>query len=195
MKSTSSSIWALLFLSLLLAGSLSGGEMRILPRLVGTNAFTLTFDCATDAYYQILAAGSLESGEWAVTNMGLGSLSQASWTGGFQQASRYFHARAAPRSSPRDEDGDGLDDVFELSHPGFNPLDPSDALRDTDSDGMPDGWEIQHGLNPSVNDARGDMDQDGLANLYEYLYGTNPLKGFITCGDNGPLLSVMTPWQ
>ena len=52
---------------------------------------------------------------------------------------------------------------------------------------MPDGWEIKYGFDPNVNDAGGDMDRDGLANLYEYLHGANPLKGYITCGDNGPL--------
>ena len=194
-KSSCRSVPPLLFLSLLLAASLSGGEIRILSRGVGPHAFSLTFDCATDVYYQIMTAGALKPGEWAVTNMGLNSLSQVSWTGRFPQAIRYLCVRAVPRSSPCDEDRDGLDDVFELSHPGFDPLDPSDALRDTDNDDMPDGWEIKYGFDPNVNDAGGDMDRDGLANLYEYLHGANPLKGYITCGDNGPFLSVITPWQ
>ena len=58
----------LLLLSLLVAASLSGGEIRIRPQAVGTNTVSLTFDCATDAYYQIMTAGSLEPGEWTVTN-------------------------------------------------------------------------------------------------------------------------------
>ena len=60
---------------------------------------------------------------------------------------------------------------------------------------QPDGWEIKYGFDPNVNDAGGDIDRDGLANLYEYLHGANPLKGYITCGGNGPFLSVITPWQ
>ena len=60
MKSSSRSTLALLFLSLLVVGALSIGKMRILPRVIGTNAVSLTFDCATDAYYQIMAAGSLK---------------------------------------------------------------------------------------------------------------------------------------
>jgi hypothetical protein len=175
MKNSSHFALALLFLSLLVVGALPGGEIRILPQVAGTNAFTLTFDCATDAYYQIMAAGSLESGKWTVANMGFGSPSQVSWTGSFLQAIQYFRVGAAPRSAPRDEDGDGLDDVFELSHPGFDPLDSSDALRDTDSDGMPDGWEIIHGQDPSSRaDMMADTDNDGFPNLYEYARGTNP---------------------
>ena len=88
---------------------------------------------------------------------------------------RYFRVRAVPRSAPRDEDGDGLDDVFELSHPGFDPLDASDALRDTDGDGMPDGWEMMYGLLPGSNsDAMNDSDNDGLSNLQEFLFRTSP---------------------
>ena len=148
MKSLSCCALAWLFLSLLVVVSLSGGEMRIQPRVVGTNAVSLTFDCATDAYYQILAAGSLKSGAWAVTNMGLGSLSQASWTGSFPQASLYLRVRAVPQSAPRDEDADG----------------------------MPDNWECQYGLNPIHDDSLEDADQDGFNNLEEYqaIPRTNP---------------------
>jgi hypothetical protein len=195
MKSSSRSILTSLFLSLLSVVSLSGGDLRIVPRVIGGNEVSLTFDCTPDTYYQILVAGSLKSGTWAVTNMGLGFFSRESWTGSFPQARLYLRVRAVPQSAPRDEDGDGLDDVLELRWPGFNPLDPSDALRDTEGDGMPDGWEFKYGLKPSINDAGGDLDGDGLANVYEYLHGTHPLKGFITTSENGPLLSVITPGQ
>ena len=130
----------LLFVWLVAAGSLRGGEIQILPQAADVNVFALTFDCATDAYYQILTAGALKSNEWAVTNMGLGSPSPVSWTGNFPQANLYFRVRSVPQSSPRDEDGDG----------------------------MPDHWECQYGLNPFDDDSREDFDQDGFDNLEEY---------------------------
>ena len=130
----------LLFVWLVAAGSLRGGEIQILPQAADVNVFALTFDCATDAYYQILTAGALKSNEWAVTNMGLGSPSPVSWTGNFPQVNLYFRVRSVPQSSPRDEDGDG----------------------------MPDPWECQYGLNPFDDDSREDFDQDGFDNLEEY---------------------------
>jgi|GEM_PF-1330027 len=45
---------------------------------------------------------------------------------------------------------------------------------DTDGDGIPDLWEISHGLNPDMNDANSDIDQDGASNFTEYCAGTNP---------------------
>ena len=177
-KSSWRCVRLLLFFSPWLPASLCGGEIRILSQAVGTNAVLLKFHCATDAYYQIMAAGSLEAGEWAVTNMGLGSFLDVSWTGSFPQTIQYFRVRSAPRSAARDEDNDGLDDVFELSRQGFDPLNASDALRDTDEDGMPDGWEIQNQLDPfdasGMNGALGDPDEDGLANGNEWQRGYLP---------------------
>ena len=47
-------------------------------------------------------------------------------------------------------------------------------ITDDDGDGMDDDWEIQHGFDTSVNDANGDADSDGLSNLEEYRNETNP---------------------
>ncbi|MEI8122194.1 MAG: matrixin family metalloprotease, partial [bacterium] len=50
--------------------------------------------------------------------------------------------------------------------------------RDSDGDGLPDDWEVAHGLDPrtgdGINGADGDPDGDGLSNFYEYLCGTDP---------------------
>ena len=38
--------------------------------------------------------------------------------------------------TPLDTDGDQIDDLYELSHPDLDPLDPSDAYRDPDHNGL-----------------------------------------------------------
>jgi alpha-tubulin suppressor-like RCC1 family protein len=49
---------------------------------------------------------------------------------------------------------------------------------DTDGDGMPDLWELSHGLDPMVSDASADPDGDGFTNLQEYQNGTDPQDYF-----------------
>ncbi|MBE0543736.1 MAG: DUF11 domain-containing protein [Verrucomicrobia bacterium] len=47
--------------------------------------------------------------------------------------------------------------------------------RDRDGDGLPDDWELTYGLDPdNPLDAQFDSDCDGLTNLEEYLAGRNP---------------------
>ena len=54
-------------------------------------------------------------------------------------------------------------------------LDTCATNSDTDGDGMPDLWELTHGLNPcDPADAADDPDHDGLTNLQEYQHGTDP---------------------
>ncbi len=60
----------------------------------------------------------------------------------------FYRIEQIPVVTPRDTDGDGLDDVFELRHPGA--------------------------CNPLVADAALDPDGDGRTNLEEFVLGTNP---------------------
>jgi uncharacterized protein YjbI with pentapeptide repeats len=54
---------------------------------------------------------------------------------------------------PRDTDGDGIDDVYELLRPHFlNPLDPTDANLDTDGDGRSARQEYLEGTDPETPD-------------------------------------------
>jgi pectate lyase len=47
--------------------------------------------------------------------------------------------------------------------------------KDTDGDGMPDDWEIKYKLDPkNGKDGALDTDGDGYTNIEEYLNGTNP---------------------
>lgn len=113
-----------------------------------------------------------------------------------------------------DQDGDGIDDLWELSYlppdatltdlTNLSPLSDTDedglsllqewqygtspTNADTDNDGMPDGWEVTYGLavlDPS--NALKDKDGDGVTNLDEYLRGTNPnVVDIDTDGDEMP---------
>ncbi len=48
-----------------------------------------------------------------------------------------FRLRSIALATPEDQDGDGIDDVYEVRrNQMLNPLDPSDALRDSDGDGV-----------------------------------------------------------
>ncbi|MEJ2251335.1 MAG: caspase family protein, partial [Candidatus Lokiarchaeota archaeon] len=77
-----------------------------------------------------------------------------------------------------DYDGDGLDDIFEISQ-GIG-LDP--CLNDTDSDGLNDYDEFYGNTNPVDNDS----DNDGLLDGDEInLYGTDPIN---SDSDNDGLL-------
>ena len=52
---------------------------------------------------------------------------------------------------------------------------------DTDGDGLPNVWELTHGLHPNrasgEDGAAGDPDGDGMTNLQEFLSGTDPRDG------------------
>ena len=47
--------------------------------------------------------------------------------------------------------------------------------QDVDGDGVPDLWEMSHGTDPFVADAGEDRDGDGYTNYQEWLAGTDPL--------------------
>lgn len=102
--------------------------------------------------------------------------------------------------APKDTDGDGVPDSYELAH-NLNPKDP-----DTDRDGLPDGVELTYGTDPLNNDtdrdlvldgrdeapldpqisAQGtDTDQDGVSDRIEAILGTNPQNND-TDGDGVP---------
>jgi hypothetical protein len=71
--------------------------------------------------------------------------------------------------TPRDRDGDGLDDSDEIAQ-GTDPDHP-----DSDGDGLLDGFEVRYGFDPLVSGEQAqDPDGDGLDNLAEQSARTNP---------------------
>lgn len=79
-------------------------------------------------------------------------------------------------SSGRSPDGDANIEVLAFQSPGRSNLETGPV--DDDGDGMEDAWELAHGLDPAdPNDATQDGDGDGFDNLAEYRSGTDPADG------------------
>jgi hypothetical protein len=57
---------------------------------------------------------------------------------------------------------------------GWPKLKSSPPPKDTDGDGMPDQWELKHDLNPRSANNNNDGDRDGYTDLEEFLNGTDP---------------------
>jgi hypothetical protein len=130
------------------------------PQLT-TNGFVLGIVCEADMYYillrqtglnsssvpvaMVLAAGAPPPGEHCTLidpnppmNAGNGV---------------FYSVIGIPINSPRDTDGDLIDDVYELQHAGIlNPLNGSDALQDADLDGRSNLREYLDGTNPALAD-------------------------------------------
>jgi hypothetical protein len=87
----------------------------------GTVQFTLHSNGAV--YYLLEKSADLKS--FTPIQMALGQ-DAPQWQIPVTNASGFFRVTAIYTSIPRDTDGDGMDDYYELNH-GLNPLDPSDA--------------------------------------------------------------------
>lgn len=66
------------------------------------------------------------------------------------QTNGFYRVKQIDIATPKDSDGDGIDDLFELNHPLLlNPTDPSDAAEDADLDGASNLAEYLAPSNPA----------------------------------------------
>lgn len=67
---------------------------------------------------------------------------------------RFYRVQRIPTSAPLDQDGDGIDDVYELGLSTIlNPLQPADAALDSDGDGLSNHDEYLRGTDPRTPNA------------------------------------------
>jgi hypothetical protein len=105
--------------------------------------------------YYILYAGTEVTNINLAIDLALGSAGALSLQDSSPQlAAQFYRVAEIPLAEPLDSDGDGIDDVFELSYPGcLNPLDATDTAADCDGDGRSNLQEYYDGTNPIVADA------------------------------------------
>lgn len=76
-------------------------------------------------------------------------LTDPEWPLEWENEVRFYRVAQASTDTPMDVDGDGLDDVYELTwQPWLHPLDPHDALLDHDQDYRSTLEEIRSGSDP-----------------------------------------------
>ena len=110
---------------------------------------------ANPSSYYILYRGSVVTSISQPVSMALGTAGALQLQDPSSQVTAgFYRVLEVPQSQPLDTDGDGMDDVFELNHPGcLDPFDPTDATSDCDGDGRSNIQEYFEGTNPTVADA------------------------------------------
>ncbi|HSU54213.1 MAG TPA: lamin tail domain-containing protein [Candidatus Dormibacteraeota bacterium] len=149
---------------------------------------TIGFSADADSYY-ILYRGQVVTNISEPVKMALGiSGSLTLQDSSSQTAAQFYRVARVPLLQPLDSDGDGIDDVFELSYAGcLNPLDPTDASLDCDGDTRSNLQEYFDGTNPILADAAPklvineiDYDQVGSPDTAEFVEilnkGTNTIN-------------------
>ncbi|HVR37185.1 MAG TPA: Ig-like domain-containing protein, partial [Methylomirabilota bacterium] len=137
----------LLLPSSLLAQGFLVTEIRELP----DGRVSFLHEAATDSYY-ILYRGRDVTTILEPADIALGPGPQGELLDEPPPAGElYYRILKVSRSKPRDTDGDGIHDVFELTYPSvLNPFDPLDAFLDPDGDGFTNREESQAGTDPGT---------------------------------------------
>ena len=178
-----------LFLACLLAGSvfiayLAARDFGITGIARDGDQVRIGFESDTNSYY-VLYRGTVVTGivSSADLRMGTDGVGQLSDPPGEPAANRrYYRVLKVPIVEPRDTDGDGIDDVYELARVFLDPLDQTDGRLDQDQDGAPNRIEYHLGTDPDndadVPDLTGltgsaDSDGDGYQDLYEWIHGSD----------------------
>lgn len=131
----------------------------------------VSFPGNSTSYYKGALSSSLSTGAWSVIGMHLGLDRSMSTTDTLSAVhARFYRIQRTPLTDPGDEDGDGMDDVWELRR-GLNPLGAADAVLDLDDDGLSNVQEFLFGTSPHSRDT----DQDGLSDGEEAAAGSDPL--------------------
>jgi methylaspartate ammonia-lyase len=148
-------------------------------------AVQLEYPSLTSEYHMVRYTDSLTNA-WGLTGLLMGVEGVLVWRDAeAPDARRSLFYRILSRSldDPADSDGDGIDDVYELRHPGIlDPLNPFDGAWDADDDGLTNLQEYLLGTDPLERDTDG----DGLSDYDEVVvHGTNPLATD-TDGDGMP---------
>jgi hypothetical protein len=139
----------------LLAGTLAAASALTVDSvgigLAGRREFSFLSD--TNSYYILYRGAALTNiNTPVVARLGTGVATPMRDVSP-QTASGFYRILAVPQNLPLDIDGDGMDDVFELTHPDcLDPLDPADASLDCDGDGRPNLQECYEGTDPGVVD-------------------------------------------
>jgi hypothetical protein len=103
----------------------AAGEIRILNSRMRAGGLGMDLEFSSDIanYYEVWTANEI-GGEWRPTAMFLGIDGRQTWSDDLagQIGARYYRLVARSRSESADADNDGLDDLFELTHAGMDPL-------------------------------------------------------------------------
>lgn len=125
-------------------------------RLETDGRATVTVAAAASSYY-VLYRGEVVTDIRLVSQLGLGAAGSVQLTDSqapAPAAARFYRVEQVPLSAPKDSDGDGIDDVYELQRRAFlDPLVKIDSAQDTDADGVPDLEEYRQNTDPAVANA------------------------------------------
>jgi hypothetical protein len=135
------------FLALLPA--ISAGDLLLTEaRLNAAGHFQVTAPADVTSYYVLVRSGGLGLLQTPVA-LALGTSAPVTITDPAAVENRFasfYRLQQVPLAQPLDTDGDGIDDVFELQHPGIlNPLRSADAAEDFDGDGSSNLAEYRAG--------------------------------------------------
>lgn len=123
-------------LGLAWGGGVTAGEPVAIEAEAGPDGLTLRLPDNVAAYYRLDLSTNLPAfSPWAMDLGHEGAVWRVPYDSGPDAA--FFRAFGESLWSPLDTDGDGMDDVWELDHPGvLDPLDPADAGLDPDGNGL-----------------------------------------------------------
>lgn len=147
-------IWGLW---LLVAGVADAAEPRISDiRVDPDGRARVTIAADTNSYY-VLYRGETVTDIRLVSQLGLGAAVSVQLVDSQAPApatARFYRVEQIPLNQPKDSDGDGVDDVYELQRREFlDPLARMDPAQDTDGDGVSDLEEYRQKTDPAVRNA------------------------------------------